>query len=192
MDYAFYISRDITQRQIWHRKPCGAASHWATVDVGLCRAALGPARPTPPTLSVKEFFSDSAFKICDEQNALSWRRVKWFFGCVPPRHLAVGSDATTGGGAARHRLPEGTFFFAIPPKMGEFFWGFPKFRPRFSGTSRARTAAKLGRWVPPYVAYNISVFPPNCHGGYGWGGEIIFFGPPFPSSDSRNCQNNFF
>jgi hypothetical protein len=76
----------------------------------------------------------------------------------------VGSDATTGGGAARPRLPDGTFFFAIPPKMGEFFGGFPKFRPRFSGTSRARTAAKLGRWMPAYVADNISV-PPN--GGMG-------------------------
>jgi hypothetical protein len=130
--------------------------------------------------------------ICDEQNALSWRRVKWFFGCVLPRHPVVGSDATAAGGAARHRLPGGTFFFAIPPKMGEFFGGIPKFRPRFSDTSRARTAAKLGRWMPPYVAYNISVFPPNCHGGYGWGGEIFFFGPPFPSSDSRNCPNNFF
>jgi hypothetical protein len=149
-------------------------------------------RATPLTPSVKEFFSDSAFTKWDEQIALSWRRVKRFFGCVLPRHPVVGSDATAGGGAARPRLRDGTFFFAIPPKMGEFFWGIPKFRPLFSGTSRARTAAKLGRWMPPYVAYNTSVFPPNCHGGYGWGGKIIFFGPPFPSSDSRNCQNNFF
>jgi hypothetical protein len=43
MNYAFDISRDIPQREIWHRKPCGAASHWATVNVGLGCAAPGQA-----------------------------------------------------------------------------------------------------------------------------------------------------
>jgi hypothetical protein len=116
-----------------------------------------------------------------ELYALTWRRVKWFFGCVLPRQPVVGFDATRGGCAARRWIPDGNFF-RDPPKNGGVFRGFPKLRPRFSGTSRARTAAKLGRWMPAYVADNIPVFLPNCHRGYGWGGEIIFF------SVLRSCR----
>jgi hypothetical protein len=118
-----------------------------------------------------------------ELYALNWRRVKWFFGCVLPRHPVVGSDATRGGGGARRRLPEGTFFSRSPQNRG-VFWGFPKFDRIFrSLPGPARRPNLAGgcplMWRTTYLCLAI--------GGVGGtaGGEIIFFSPPFPSTDSR-------
>jgi hypothetical protein len=152
----------------------------------------GRARPTPRTPSVKEFFSDSAFNLMSELYALNWRRVKSFFGCVPPRHPAVGSDATTRGGAAQPRLPEGTFFSRSPPKWGSFLGGSLNFDPVFRTLPGPAPRPKLAGGCPLMWRTTYLCFPQIVMGDTAGGGEIIFFGPPFLSSDSRNCPNNFF
>jgi hypothetical protein len=117
-------------------------------------------------------------RLGEELNALNWRRVKWFFGCVLPRHPVVGFDATRGGCGARRRLPDGTFF-SRSPKNGGVFWGFPKLRPVFRALPGPARRPNLAGGCPLMWRTTYLCFPQIGVGGTA-GGRNNFFQSSVP------------